>query len=113
MVRPSVEPGGGHFGFAEDARPFREAEIGGDDEAGALVELAEQVAQQRAAGIAERQIAKLIQDNDVAAEQPFGDLARLALGHLQFERVDEVDGGEEADLLAVLLDGLHAQGRRA
>ncbi len=35
-----VEQGRGHLGIAEDGSPFGEAEIGGDDHAGALIELA-------------------------------------------------------------------------
>ena len=58
MVRQAIEQGGCHFGVAEDARPFREAEIGGDDDAGALVELAEEVEQQGAARSTERQISR-------------------------------------------------------
>ena len=79
MVRQAIEQGGCHFGVAEDARPFREAEIGSDDDAGALVELAEEVEQQGAARSTERQIAKLVQDYEVASQQPSGDLADLAL----------------------------------
>ena len=45
----AVEQRGGHLGVAEDAGPFAEAEIGRDDDAGALVELAQQVEEQRAA----------------------------------------------------------------
>ena len=36
-----------HLGVAEDGGPFAEAEVGGDDDAGALVERAQQVEQQR------------------------------------------------------------------
>ena len=43
MVRKAIEQRGGHLGIAEDAGPFAEAEVGGDDDAGAFVELAEQV----------------------------------------------------------------------
>ncbi len=35
--------------IAKDLRPFREAEVGGDDHAGALIELAQEMEQQRAA----------------------------------------------------------------
>ena len=45
----AVEQGGGHFGITEDGSPFAEAEIGGDDDAGALVEFAQEVEEQRAA----------------------------------------------------------------
>ncbi len=44
------------------------------------------------------------------AEQPLGDLAGLALGLFLLQRIDELDGGEEPDLLAVMLDGLNAEG---
>lgn len=33
----------------EDGGPFAEAEVGGDDDAGALIELAQQVEEQRSA----------------------------------------------------------------
>ena len=39
----AIEERGGHLGVAEDGRPFAEAEIGGDDDAGAFVELGQQV----------------------------------------------------------------------
>jgi len=38
-----------HLGIAEDGRPLAEAEIGGDDDAGALVERAQEMEQQRPA----------------------------------------------------------------
>ena len=37
-----------HLGIAKDLRPFGEAEIGCDDDAGALIEFAQQVDLQRA-----------------------------------------------------------------
>jgi hypothetical protein len=39
----AVEGCGGHLGVAEDARPFPEGEVGGDDHGGLLVEPADQV----------------------------------------------------------------------
>ena len=48
-VGEAVEERGRHFGVAEDGGPFAEAEVGGDDDAGALVKLAQQVEQQRPA----------------------------------------------------------------
>ncbi len=38
-----------HLGIPEDGGPFAEAEVGGYDDAGALVELAQQVEEQRSA----------------------------------------------------------------
>ena len=45
----TVEESGGHFGITEDGRPFAEAEIGRDDDARALIELAQQMEEQRSA----------------------------------------------------------------
>ena len=97
-----------HLGVAEHAGPFAEAEIGRDDDAGALVELAQQMEQQGAAGGAERQVAKLVEDDEVGVREPSGNLAGLALVLFLFESVDEFDGGEEPDAFAVVLDGLDA-----
>jgi hypothetical protein len=41
-VGQAVEERGGHLCVAEDRRPFAEAEIGSDDDAGALIELAQE-----------------------------------------------------------------------
>lgn len=46
----------GHFGIAKDAVPFIKGQVGGDDDAGAFIELAQKVEEQRAARGAERQI---------------------------------------------------------
>ena len=39
----TIEKCGGHFRVAKDAGPFAEAQVGGDDDAGALIELAQEV----------------------------------------------------------------------
>jgi hypothetical protein len=51
MVGQAVEQRGGHLGFAEDARRFAEGEVGADDDRGALVEPADEVEQELAAGL--------------------------------------------------------------
>ena len=38
-----------------------------------------------------------------------GDLAGLSLSLFLFESIDQLDGGEEAGTLLVMLDGLHAK----
>jgi hypothetical protein len=60
---------------------------------------------------AERQIAKLVEDDEIGVGKPGGDLARFALKLFLFESVDEFDGGEEPDALAMVLDGLDADRR--
>ena len=67
---------------------------------------------QRPARGAEGQIAQFIKDHEIEAGQAFGNLPGLALGLLLFEGVDQFNGGEEADLAAVMLDGLDAEGGR-
>ena len=51
VVREAVEQRRRHLGVAEHARPFAEGEIGGDDERGALMEPADEVEEQLAAGV--------------------------------------------------------------
>ena len=68
MGKP-VEQGRRHLLVTKDARPLSEAEVGRNDDAGALVEFADQMEQQRPAGLAERQIAKLVQDHQIGVYQ--------------------------------------------
>ena len=49
----TIEQGGRHLRITEHTGPFGEAQVGGDDETGVLVEFAEQVEQQGTAGLAE------------------------------------------------------------
>ena len=56
VMGEAVQERGGHLGIAKHCRPFSEGEVGGDDDRGALVELADQMEQQLAAGLGEGQI---------------------------------------------------------
>ena len=64
--------------------------------------------EQGPAGGVERQVAKLVEDEEIGVGEPRRDLAGFALKLLLFESVDEFDGGEEPYALAVMLDGLDA-----
>src|SRR5438309_11938359 len=64
MVGETIEECGCHLGVAEDARPFAKGQIGGDDDRGALIELAHEMEEQLPASLSERQIAKLIENGD-------------------------------------------------
>ena len=46
VMGQTVEQRRRHLGVAEDVAPFREAQIGGDQQAGGFVQLADQVKQQ-------------------------------------------------------------------
>ena len=54
----AVEQRGGHLGVAEDRRPFAEGKVGGDDDRGLFVELADQVEQELPAGLGKGEIAE-------------------------------------------------------
>src|SRR5271154_2297147 len=107
-VGETVEQRGRHLRVAEHGGPFAEAEIGRDDDAGSLVELAQEMEEQGAAGGAERQVAQLVENDEIGMGKPRRDLSGLSLKLFLFEGVDEFDGGEEPDALAALFDGLDA-----
>lgn len=108
----AVEQRRGDFGVAEDGGPFGEAEIGGDDNACALVEPAQQMEEQRPARGAEGQVSKLIQDDQIKACQVVSDLPGLAAHLFLLKGIDQLDGREEAHLFAMVFDGLDTEGGR-
>ena len=42
VMGETIQEGGGHLGITKDLNPFAEGQIGGDDEAGPFVKLADQ-----------------------------------------------------------------------
>ena len=69
VVRQAVEHGGRHFGVAEHLRPVGEGEIGRYQQRGVFIELADQMEQQLTAGLAEREIAEFVDDDEIIAQQ--------------------------------------------
>ena len=108
----TVEQRRRHLWIAEHGGPFAKAEVGRDDDAGSLVQFAQKVEEQRSVGAAERQIAKLIEDDEVGVSKARRDLPRLSLNFLLFEGVDEFDRGEEPDSFAMMFDRLDADRSR-
>src|SRR5277367_3122888 len=78
-VGETVEPRGRHLRVAEHGGPLAEAKISRDDDAGALIELAQQMEEQGSAGGAERQVAKLVEDDEIGVGEPRRDLSGFAL----------------------------------
>ena len=66
--------------------------------------------QQGATRGTERQVAEFVKDDEIGVHEPVGHLAGLSLSLFLFERVDQFDGGEEANALFVVLDRLEAKG---
>jgi len=65
------------------------------------------VEEQCAAGCAERQITKLVEDHQITTNQTLGNLSGFSLGLFLLERIDEFDGGIKANLLPMMLDSLN------
>ena len=57
MMGEAVEECCGHLGITEDAGPFAEGEVCGDNDRGAFVELADEVEQELATSLGEGEIA--------------------------------------------------------
>ncbi len=101
MCHP-VEERGCHLGIAEDGDPFTELQVGGDDDAGFLVEFAYQMEQQRAAGLWERDVTQLINNDAIQWRQLPDDLPGITLGLLPDQGVDQIHSIEEAGLFALI-----------
>ena len=85
-----------HLRIAEDARPFAEGEVGGDDDRRALIEPADQIEQQLPAGLGEGQIAQFVEDGEVEAGEIIGQPSLTAAAGLALQPVDQIDDGVEA-----------------
>jgi hypothetical protein len=84
------------FGSPKTAGHSPKARLGGDDDGGLLVEAADEVEEQLAAGLGEGQVAELVEDDEVHAAEVIGDAALAAGAGFGLELVDEVDDVEEA-----------------
>ena len=91
VMGQAVQERGGHLGIAKDRRPFAEGEVGGDDDRGAFVELADEVEQQLSAGLGKGQIAEFVEDDEVKAVQVIGQTALFAASGLGLEAIDQID----------------------
>ena len=49
--------------------------------------------QERATGLAERQVTQLIKDDQIDMDQSIRHLPRATVGFLQFQRIDQLNGG--------------------
>src|SRR3954451_12441965 len=96
VMGQSIRQHGCHLGIAEDARPFGEGEIGRDDDRGALVEPADQMKEELAAGLSKRQIAELVEHDEVHAGEVIGEPSLPAGAGLALQPVHQVEDDVEA-----------------
>lgn len=95
VVGKAVEERGGHLGIPEDARPFAEREVRGDDDRGALIEAADEVEEQLPTGLCEGKVAELVEDQEVEAAEEIGGAALAVGSGFGVELVDQVHDVEE------------------
>ncbi len=110
VMRQSVQQCGCQLCITEDRRPFREAQVGCYDDAGLLVELADEVEQQGLTGLAERQIAQFIEYHQVCMHQSVSDTTLFAIKFFLLQLIDQFDGGQEAYSQVMMLYRLHGNG---
>ena len=90
-MRQSIQQCRCQLGITEHIGPFREAQVGGDDQAGLFVQFAQQVKQQGTTDLAERQVAQFIEDEQIDMHEPVGQAPLLTVELFLFERVNEFD----------------------
>ena len=100
VVGQTIQQRAGHLGVHKDARPFTEGEIGRHDDGGALVELADHIEQQLAAGLGEGEIAEFIEYDEVFSDEIFRDPSLPSGARFGLEPVDEIDSVVKAAAFA-------------
>jgi len=94
MMGQPIQQSCRHLGVTEHTGPFGKAQIGGNHDTGALIQLREQVEQQCPAGLTEGQIPQFIQDHQIHMGETEGQLTLLARRLLPFQNVDEFGGAQ-------------------
>lgn len=95
VVREPVERRGGHLGVGDQAEPLAERDVACDDQRGAFVVPVDRVEQQLI-GLSERQIAELIQHDEVQPGQVVGIAAGAGLRLKSIDQIDRVESGPRA-----------------
>ena len=100
----AIEQRSRHFGIAKHAGPFAEAQVSGDDDAGAFIKFTEKVEQHGAARGAERQISQLVHHQEISFNQHLGNLPSPILGLFLLQCIDQLYCREEPNAFSVMLD---------
>ena len=95
MVGEPVEQCGGHLGIAEDAGPFAEGQVGGDDDRCAFIEFADQMEQELSACLGEWQVTQFVEDQEIETGDQIGGPALPVSARLGIQFVDQIDDIEE------------------
>src|SRR5271155_4536624 len=76
-VGKTIEESGRHLRVAEHGSPLAEAQVRCDDDAGPLIEFAQQMEEQSSSGSAERQVAEFVKNDEVGIGKAPRNLAGL------------------------------------
>jgi hypothetical protein len=96
-----VQKGCCHLAVTEHLRPFSEGQVGGDNQRCSFVELRDQVEQELAAALRERQVPQFIEYDQVMACQVFRQSAAPVVNLFLFQLVYQIKSVEESGLPAV------------
>src|SRR5262249_57324888 len=87
---------GVRLGGGECGGPWGEGEMGQQSDRGALVAAADKMKQHLPAANRERQVAQLVENDEIDADKLVGEFSGLAGAGLGLELIDQIDGSEEA-----------------
>src|SRR5215813_767742 len=91
-----IEQCGRHLCIAEYARPVAEREIGSDNDGGAFVKPADQMEEQLAASLSERQIAEFVEHDKIETGQIIGEPSLPVGTSFALQPIDEIDDSVKA-----------------
>ena len=90
-MRNPVEKRGCHLGVPEDRDPFAELQVGGDDNAGLFIELADEMEERCPAGFWEWNVSQLINDDAVRLGKLPDYFTSISFCLFLDQSVDEID----------------------
>ncbi len=98
VVHDAVDDRRGELVVSEHHAPFRELDVGGDDEAAPLVAVAHDLEQEPRALLVERDVAELVDDEEPGSRDVFHELLEPMLSVRARQGERQLGGGEEPHL---------------
>src|SRR5687767_2654922 len=104
-MQQAIEDGGGQHVVAKDGAPLRHDLIGRDQHAAALVAACDQLEEEMGAASLERQVAELVDDQQLGLAEKHQAVRQLPVGLGPCEGGEQCGGADEKDRVASLDDG--------
>ena len=99
-MQEAVEDRGGGRGVGQELGPVLEVDVGRDRDRALLVGGGDEAEQVVGGDPVQGGEAEIVYDDEIVEQEAFDELADGVVGQAAVERLDELVGGEEADLLA-------------